>query len=183
MNPSFGVPWPRLQRAAARLTEIHPARAERAQVFALLFLGGLTYLLTYREATGRRLSHYVDDGLREAIDHTLPILMKRCGEFAGKSSQDKSAASKDGSLEFQQLTFGFHQLLQRPPSSTIKWLGPHPDNFVRLTFGFGVASRFAPESHDFVRRMLDRPLQFPLEVRDVLESFRWDPEWSVALKR
>src|SRR3954468_14552220 len=78
MHPSFGVPWPRLQRAAARLSELHTARGERGRVSALIFLCGVKYLVTYREANGRRLSHYLDDGLREAVDHTLPVLMKRC---------------------------------------------------------------------------------------------------------
>lgn len=182
MNPSFGVPWPRLQRAAARLTELHPARAERGAVPALLFVGGLTYLLSYREATGRRLSHYVDDGLREAVNHTLPVLMRRCAEFPIRPPvrMEQNVSPRDNN-ELQQLRFGFAALLQRWPSSTVKWLGTHEDNLVRLAFGLGVAARFAPESHEFVRRMLEHPLDFPVPVLDVMESFRWDPEWSVTL--
>jgi hypothetical protein len=47
----------------------------------------------------------------------------------------------------------------------------------------GVAARFAPNSHGFVRRMLHQPLIVSIPVIDVWESFRWDPEWSVALAR
>jgi hypothetical protein len=182
MNPSFGVPWPRLQRAAARLTELHPARAERGAVPSLLFLGGLTYLLSYREATGRRLSHYLDDGLREAVDHTLPALMKQCAEFPARplARLGRYVRARDNT-ELQQLRFGFARLQQRWPTSTAKWMGTHEGNLVRLAFGFGVVARFAPESHQFVRRMLEHPLDFPTPVLDVLESFRWDPEWSVTL--
>jgi hypothetical protein len=45
----------------------------------------------------------------------------------------------------------------------------------------GVAARFAPESHEFVRGFLERPLILPAPILDVLESFRWHPAWSVAL--
>src|SRR5688572_7696315 len=93
MNPSFGVPWPRLQRAAARLNELHNARAEAGRVSALLFLCGLRYLITYREANGRRLSHYIDDGLRETVALTLPTLMKSCSDFAISKTADRQRSS------------------------------------------------------------------------------------------
>lgn len=183
MHPSFGVPWPRLQRAAARLSELHAARAERGRVSALLFLCGVKYLVTYREANGRRLSHYLDDGLREAVDHTLPALMKRCVESPLVRAPGTRLNLRDGNLEFAQLVFGFGKLQQRPPSSTVKWLaeGPAETNLVRLTFGMGVTGRFAPDSHDFLRRMAEQPLALSAPVLDVLESFRWHPEWSLAL--
>ena len=183
MHPSFGVPWPRLQRAAARLSELHTARAERGRVSALLFLCGVKYLVTYREANGRRLSHYLDDGLREAVDHTLPALMKRCVESPLVRIPGTRMTFREGSLEFAQLVFAFGKLHQRLPSSTVKWLGEETaeTNLVRLTFGMGVTARFAPDSHDFLRRMLEHPLALSTPVLDVLESFRWHPEWSVAL--
>jgi hypothetical protein len=181
MHPSFGVPWPRLQRAAARLTQLHSAPAERGRVPALLFLCGLKYLLTYREATGRRLSHYLDDGLREAVDYTLPVLMKRAESPVRLRRPRSRVAAPKRHSEFEQLITGFMRLQERFPSSTARWLATHEGYLVRLAFGFGVSARFAPESHDFVRRMLDQPLRFPVPVLDVLESFRWDPEWSIVL--
>src|SRR6185369_14473124 len=117
MNPSFGVPWPRLQRAAARLHELHDARAEAGRVSALLFLCGLKYLLTYREANGRRLSHYLDDGLREAVDHTLPALMKYGGAFERQSRGARIRVSQTSS-QFRRLVFAFNRLHQRLPAST-----------------------------------------------------------------
>jgi hypothetical protein len=181
MNPSFGVPWPRLQRAAARLNELHDARAEAGRVSALLFLCGLRYLITYREANGRRLSHYIDDGLREAVALTLPTLMKCCGEFAVPRAIGRRASMAEPHPEFQQLTQAFCELHKQLPGPVAQWLRNDEVNVVRLTFGTGVAARFAPESHEFVRRFLERPLILPTPILDVLESFRWHPAWSVAL--
>jgi hypothetical protein len=182
MNPSFGVPWPRLQRAAARLSELHDVRAEAGRVSALLFLCGVKYLLTYREANGRRLSHYIDDGLREAVAQTLPTLMKCCEEFAvPKTIGQRKAPAGEHHPEFQQLTLAFCELHKKLPASTVHWLGDSEVNVVRLTFGMGVAARFAPESHEFVRRFLARPLILPITILDVLDSFRWHPAWSVSL--
>lgn len=165
------------------MNDLHPARAERGRVSALLFLCGVKYLLTYREVNGRRLTHYVDDGLREAVDHTLPALMKRCSESPLVRTPGTRLTTRDGNVEFAQLVFGFGKLHQRLPSSTAKWLSLSgaEENFARLTFGMGVAARFAPDSHEFLRRMLSQPLVFSVPVLDVLESFRWHPEWSLAL--
>jgi hypothetical protein len=182
MNPSFGVPWSRLQRAAARLNELHDARAEAGRVSALLFLCGLKYLLTYREANGRRLNHYVDDGLREAVAQTLPMLMKCCAEVAvPRASHRRPSPIVELHPEFQQLTLAFCDLHKRLPCATAHWLGNDEANVVRLTFGMGVAARFAPESHEFILRFLDSPPILPASILDVLESFRWHPAWSVAL--
>ena len=139
--------------------------------------------MTYREANGRRLSHYLDDGLREAVDHTLPVLMKHCVESPLVQIPGMRIHFREGSLEFAQLVFAFGKLYQRLPSSTVKWLGESAaeTNLVRLTFGMGVTARFAPDSHDFLLRMLEHPLSLSTPVLDVLESFRWHPEWSVAL--
>ena len=185
MHPSFGVPWPRLQRAAARLTVLHPSSADTGRVHALLFLCGLKYLLTYRQANGRRLSHYLDDGLREAVDHTLPALMARSAEFKPPLKGIRLPL-RQTNLEFAQLVFGFRKLHVQLPAAAAQWLaGSSLDeaNLVRLTFGMGVAARFAPSAHQFVRRMLDQPLAISTPVADVWESFRWHPEWSVALAR
>jgi hypothetical protein len=184
MYPAFGVPWPRLQRAVARLTDLHASSAEANRVHALLFLCGVKYLLTYRRANGRRLSHYLDDGLREAVDHTLPALMAHCAAFKAPPPGTRLPAL-EANLEFQQLVFGFRGLYLHLPASTAKWLAASaPEaNLVRLTFGMGVAARFAPSAHEFVRRMLDQPLVISTPVADVWESFRWHPEWSVALER
>lgn len=181
MNPSFGVPWPRLQRAAARLNELHDARAEAGRVSALLFLCGLRYLVTYREANGRRLSHYVDDGLREAVAQTLPALMKCCGQFAFPRAVGRRSSMVQPRSEFQQLSLGFCELHKHLPLAAEHWLRDDDVNVVRLTFGMGVVARFDPESHEFVRSFLDRPLILPTPILDVLESFRWHPTWSVAL--
>ncbi len=180
MYPSYGVPWPRLERAAARLTELHSARAEPGRVSAMLFFCGLKYLLSYRQACGRRLSHYLDDGLREAVHHTLPGLMKYC--TAGRSILARSGrCHHEDTIEFRQLIAGFARLQERLPSSTAKWIGGHQENLVRLAFGIGVASRFSPESYAFVRCLLEKPIHFSLEDRDVLDSFQWHPDWSLAL--
>jgi hypothetical protein len=186
MHPSFGVPWPRLQRAAARLADLHAPRPESCRVHALIFLCGLKYLLTYRSAKGRRLSHYLDDGLREAVGETLPALMQWSAEFrppvvrAGRISLPRAE-----NIEFDQLVFAFGQLPARLPASPSEWIEQtgREANLVRLSFGMGVSARFAPDSHDFVRRMLEKPLPLPAAVLDVLESFNWHPEWSVALAR
>lgn len=184
MHPSFGVPWPRLQRAARRLAELR-APAEQARVHALLFLCGLKYLLTYREANGRRLSHYLDDGLREAVDYSLPALMKCCAEFKPSRWPASRTQRTELNIQFQQLRFGFRRLYQRFPVLTERWIekGKCEANIVRLTFGLGVSARFAPESHTFVRKMLAQPLILLNSELDVLESFRWHPEWSLMLAR
>ena len=178
MHPSFGVPWPRLQRAAARLTELAGA-TECSRVQAQLVLCGLKYLLTYRLETGRRLTHYIDDGLREAVQQALPALMKGCRPTVRRASR----LVRPENAEFEQLVFAFRQL-QLPPGLA-EWMprDARDPRVVRLSFGLGVVSRFAPESHQFVRRMLEKPLSLRAGVLDVLESFRWHPEWSVALRR
>ena len=164
------------------MSELHAARGERGRVSALLFFCGVKYFQTYREANGRRLSHYLDDGLREAVEHTLPALMKRCGQSPLVRLPGTRLRNIDGNLEFAQLVFGFSKLHQRWPASTVHWFGATPDsNLIRLVFGMGVAARFAPDSHEFLRRMLEQPLLFAPHVQDVLDSFQWHPEWSVTL--
>jgi hypothetical protein len=184
MHPSFGVPWPRLQRAALRLTQLHVAQPASRRVHALIFLCGLKYLLTYRSATGRRLSHYLDDGLREAVDHTLPLLMKRAADFKPPVPRSRIAVPLPAA-EFEQLVFAFGKLHSRLPAATSRWLeqSDAEANLVRLSFGMGVVARFAPDSHGFIRRLLETPLTLNTQVVDVLDSFQWDPEWSVALAR
>lgn len=183
MHPSFGVPWPRLERAAARLKLLHPAPSECPRVSTLLFLCGLKYLLTYREATGRRLSHYLDDGLREAVEHTLPALMRRAAELRLRPRTHGSRLPvREDNPEFFRLHFGFECLHERLPAATMKWVASHEANWTRLAFGLGVAARFAPETHVLVREMLRKPLALSTPVLDVVASFRWDPDWSLALR-
>jgi hypothetical protein len=184
MHPAFGVPWPRLQRAAARLTELHAQQPEPARVHTLLFICGLKYLLTYRAANGRRLSHYVDDGLREAVERTIPALIDWCRQYQPQHPHGR-LTMRETNEEFQQLIFGFGKLHAALPEATAKWVtrGIPESNLLRLTFGMGVAARFAPNSHGLVRRMLAQPLIVSAAVADVWESFRWSPEWSVALAR
>ncbi len=186
MHPSFGVPWPRLQRAAARLSELHATQPEPHRVHALIFLCGLKYLFTYRHANGRRLSHYLDDGLREAVEHTLPALMQRANWFQTPLSRaSRMVLPLSANPEFEKLLFAFRKLHQRTPAATSRWLAgsAFESNLLRLSFGMGVAARFAPESHDFVLRLIENPLVLNTRVLDVVESFRWHPEWSVALAR
>lgn len=182
MHPSFGVPWPRLHRAAARLTQLQ-ATPEQGRVHSLLFLCGLKYLLTYRAANGRRLSHYIDDGLREAADETLPALMKHCANLRSPPGPVNRLRRREVNAEFQQLIAGFGRLHRYFPASTAAWVvsGTRENNLVRLSFGMGVTARFAPESHKFVRRMLDQPLVLSAAHLDVLESFHWHPDWSLML--
>ena len=146
----------------------------------MLFLCGVKYLVTYREANGRHLSHYLDDGLREAVALTLPVLM-RCAECHPKALIGRRRSEEEVHPEFRRLISAFAGLNKQIPPATGQWLRNDEANIVRLTFGMGVASRFAPESHEFVRRFLDRPLVLPAPILDVVESFRWDPAWSVAL--
>jgi len=185
MHPSFGVPWPRLQRAAVRLTELHAQQPEPARVHALLFICGLKYLLTYRAANRRRLSHYLDDGLRETVELTIPPLIDRCRLYRSPHPPGTRLPARESNEEFQQLIFGFKKLHADLPPATARWIVKgRPDcNLVRLTFGMGVAARFAPNSHGFVRRLLHKPLIVSLPILDVWESFNWDPEWSVSLAR
>ena len=181
MHPSFGVPWPRLQRAAERLCKLNAA-AGYGHVHALLFLCGLKYLLTYREANGRRLSHYLDDGLREAADHTLPALMKCCRAIE-KRSHGARMRVPPTPAQFQRLVFAFQRLHCQLPAFTSRWAehGKREANMVRLSFGMGVIARFAPDSHDFIRQMLAEPLRLRSSVADVVESFHWNAEWSLVL--
>jgi hypothetical protein len=185
MQPSFGVPWPRLQRAAARLNELHASPHEGGRVHALLFLCGVQYLVTYRRATRRRLSHYLDDGLREAVDHTLPVLMRRCVELNSHIKVGKRASRHSCHGHLDTLARAFEKLRRRLPASTTRWLvGPASEaNFLRLTFGMGVVARFAPDAHTFTRDLLEEPLELSIPVLDVVESFHWHPEWSLALAR
>lgn len=186
MHPSFGVPWPRLQRAAARLTELHSRQPEPRRVHALIFVCGLKYLLTYRKANGRRLSHYLDDGLREAVEQTLPVLMQRRTGFQPPTSRaGRVLLPATANTEFDQLVFAFGQLQKSLPAAIAKWIGQtkRDSNLIRLSFGMGVAARFAPVSHEFVRHMLENPLRLNTAILDVVESFHWHPEWSVALAR
>jgi hypothetical protein len=171
-----------LQRAAARLEELHDARTDAGRVSALLFLCGVKYLVTYREANGRRLNHYLDDGLREAVAQTLPTLMKCCAEAAlPQASHLRPMPNGELHPEFQQLTLAFRELHGQLPRAIARWLRNDEVNVVRLTFGMGVAARFAPESHEFIRHFLDHPPVLPASILDVLESFCWHPAWSVAL--
>ena len=183
MHPSFGVPWPRLQRAAARLGDLHAQQPDSARVHALLFICGLKYLLTYRAANGRRLSHYIDDGLRETVEFTIPPLVDYCRRYRSPHPHGTRLPVRESNEEFQQLIFGFSRLHAHLPPATARWIGKgNPEsNLLRLTFGMGVAARFAPNSHGLVRRMLAKPLIVSVAINDVWESFRWDPEWSVAL--
>ena len=183
MHPSFGVPWPRLQRAVARLNELDADAADPSRVHALLFLCGLKYLLTYRQKTRRRLAHYIDDGLRDAVQQTLPALMKRCAELPWHASPRPHLREKNP--EFQQLIVAFRELHPQLPDGTSRWIEHErrEANLVRLSFGMGVISRFSPESHQFVRLMLEKPLIVSTPVLDVIESFRWHPEWSLVLAR
>jgi hypothetical protein len=185
MHPSFGVPWPRLQRAAARLSELHASPRETGRVHALIFICGLQYLLTYRQTTRRRLSHYLDDGLREAVDHTLPALMSRCVDSPVELPQVERWVRQRSNQHLNKLVTGFNELRRSLPASTSRWLeGPASEaNFLRLTFGMGVAARFAPDSHRFTLDLLDEPLALTRPVLDVVESFHWHPDWSLALAR
>src|SRR5688572_11471757 len=121
MHPAFGVPWPRLHRAAARLTELHAQQPEPARVHALLFICGLKYLLTYRAANGRRLSHYLDDGLRETVEFTIPPLIDACRQYRSLHSQGTRLPPRESNDEFQQLVFGFGKLHAQLPTATARW--------------------------------------------------------------
>ena len=92
---------------------------------------------------------------------------------------------RDSNEDFARLVFAFEKLHRRMPAATARWLEQthRETNLWRLTFGMGVIARFAPESHEFVRRMLDQPFQLSSKVVDVVESFHWHPDWSVALRR
>src|SRR5262245_4504897 len=116
MHPSFGVPWPRLQRAAARLSELDADAAGPGRVHPLLFLCGLKYLLTYRQKTRRRLTHYLDDGLREAVQQTLPVLMKQCSDLPWHHAP----RPRHDNAEFEQLVFGFKEL--QYPAGAAEWI-------------------------------------------------------------
>lgn len=148
----------------------------------MLFLCGLKYLLTYRAANGRRLTHYVDDGLRESVDKSLPIFVALSKQLQLDAPVGRFAV-KDVNPEFERVNYAFILFNEALPVEVRRWLGPPPNDaaLVRLTFGMGVMARFAPESHTLVKRMMEKPVRVSAEEADVLESFRWDARWSVAL--
>jgi hypothetical protein len=131
---------------------------------------------------GRRLTHYVDDGLREAVEKTLPVLVS-----LSKQLQLDSPAGRISNLpvniEFERVSYAFLFLNDALPIEVQRWAGHvrREDELVRLTFGMGVMARFAPESHTLVKRMMENSIRLSPEEADVLESFRWDASWSVAL--
>jgi len=181
MCPSYGVPWTRLSRAAARLRELH-APAPLSRIQPLLFLCGLKYLVTYRSANGRRLAHYVDDGLREAVDRSIPALVALMKELPLQAAAHR-LDNVQVNTEFERLNYAFLFFNDRLPAEVLRWTAAPVRNeaLIRLTFGMGVMARFAPESHTLTRRLLERPVRLSPEEVDVLESFRWDARWSVAL--
>jgi hypothetical protein len=181
MCPSFGVPWTRLERAAARLTHIHSG-ASLPRVQPLLFLCGLKYLSTYRAINRRRLTHYVDDGLREAVERGLPALVQLAKELELDAPVHRLSKLMVNT-EWERITYAFLFFNDRLPADIARWAsGPVREaSLVRLTFGMGVMARFAPESHTLVRRLVEKPVRLSAEEFDVLESFRWDSRWSVAL--
>jgi hypothetical protein len=183
MCPSYGVPWPRLERAARRLQQIH-ASSPFSRIQPLIFLCGLKYLSTYRAANRRRLTHYIDDGLREAVERALPLLITLSKELELDSPVHRIPNLKFN-REFERVGYAFLFFNERLPREIVKWVGrsgPLRDAaLVRLTFGMGVMARFAPESHTLVRRLLEHPVKLTSPEADVIESFRWDPRWSVAL--
>ncbi len=182
MCPSFGVPWPRLERAAARLRQLKSPSAPVARIQPVLFLCGLKYLLTYRAANGRRLTHYVDDGLREAVEKSLPLFVALSKQLQLDAPVGRvSIAPVNG--EYERVNYAFILFNEALPIEVRRWVGKPLDDapLVRLTFGMGVMARFAPESHTLVKRMMEKPIRLSPEEADVLASFHWDSSWSVAL--
>lgn len=181
MCPSYGVPWPRLERAAARLRQIH-FDAPLTRVQPLLFLCGLKYFTTYRSANRRRLSHYVDDGLREAVERGLPLLVSLAKEVHLDAPVHRFRLATVNE-PFERVNYAFLFFNDRLPPGVDRWAGKtmREASLIRLTFGMGVMARFAPESHTLVRRLVEKPVRLSQEELDVLESFRWDARWSVAL--
>jgi len=181
MCPSFGVPWPRLERAARRLQQIHDT-SPLSRIQPLIFLCGLKYLATYRMVNRRRLTHYIDDGLREAVERALPLLISLTKELRLDTPVHRIPDLKFN-REFERIGYAFLLFNERLPRPIEKWVaGPRRDSaLVRLTFGMGVMARFAPESHTLVRRLMEQPIPLSAQEADVIESFRWDPRWSVAL--
>lgn len=183
MCPSFGVPWLRLDRAVARLKQLYGTNALSPKLQPIIFLCGLKYLVSYRDATNRRMTHYVDDGLREAVDSALPILMETTKSFRLDQQAGRLRVAP-ANAEFEQLRCAFLVFEHRLPIVANAWVsgGRREAHLVRLVFGMGVAARFSPCSHSHVRAMLRKPLKLPPAVLDVVESFHWDAEWSVALR-
>jgi len=166
-----------------RLDQLHASPLEANRVHALLFLCGLKYLLSYRQATRRRLCHYLDDGLRDAVEQTLPVLMRACCA----AQTIRPVGGRGVAVEnthFERLAVGFACLPPRLPTATTRWVETASGgNRIRLSFGMGVAARFDPDAHAFVREMLGQPPVFSRAVLDVIESFHWHPDWSLALAR
>ena len=148
----------------------------------MLFLCGLKYLLTYRAVNGRRLTHYVDDGLREAVEKSLPIFVALSKQLQLDAPVGRFSVPAVNA-EHERVNYAFILLNEALPLEVKRWVGGPPTDapLIRLTFGMGVMARFAPESHTIVKRMMDKPIRLSMEEADVLESFRWDASWSVAL--
>jgi hypothetical protein len=182
MCPSFGVPWPRLERAAERLRQLRSPSVPLSRVQPLLFLCGLKYLLTYRAVNGRRLTHYVDDGLREAVEKSLPLFVALSKQLQLDSPVGRVSLAPVN-IEFERVNYAFVFLNEALPIEVKRWAaGPFEQaQLIRLTFGMGVMARFAPESHTLVKRMHETTIRLSPEESDVLESFRWHSSWSVAL--
>lgn len=182
MCPSFGVPWPRLERAASRLRQLRRTPASLAQIQPVLFLCGLKYLLTYRAENGRRLTHYIDDGLRDAVEKSLPTFVALTKQLQLDQPVGRVSLTPVN-IEFERVNYAFLFLNDALPVEVKRWARASHEGaaLVRLTFGMGVMARFAPESHTLVKRMCEKPIRLSPEESDVLESFRWDSSWSVAL--
>ena len=182
MCPSFGVPWPRLERAAERIRQLRSPSVPLARVQPILFLCGLKYLLTHRAANGRRLNHHVDDGLREAVEKSIPLFVALSKQLQLDAPVGRTSLMPVNA-EFERVNYAFLFFNEALPLEVKRWIaGPFEQaQLVRLTFGMGVMARFAPESHTLVKRMAENPVHLSPEESDVLESFRWDASWSVAL--
>ncbi|HMJ91630.1 MAG TPA: hypothetical protein VK530_17545 [Candidatus Acidoferrum sp.] len=148
----------------------------------MLFLCGLKYLLTYRAVNGRRLTHYIDDGLRESVEKSLPIMVALSKQLQLDAPVGRISRAPVN-VEFERISYAFLFFNNALPIEVRRWAAePHHEAaLIRLTFGMGVMARFAPESHTLVKRMMEKSLRLSPEEADVLESFRWDASWSLAL--
>jgi hypothetical protein len=190
MQPTYQVPWSKLERTFARLKEIlgdvqaqvSARKFDRAfarqellcsgqnhRAFLLLFLCGLRFEFGYFRASenaqnGLRqvgAGHLLDDCLAETCDRGLRSLME-----IAKSRRLRETVSEflkpSVNTELLLLGVAFAELQEKLPVTVTHWIehGERESNCIRFCFGMGVRSLWARESCSFVHKMMRKPLGF-----------------------
>ncbi len=191
MQPTYQVPWERLESACAKLRQGVAGDDSAKKLLPLLFLCGLHFQHSYYAAgqTGRAeakqagAGHLIDDGLDQACERGLKTLM-RLSKSRGNFVNDE-AFKPCLNKEWTALNLAFLDLFKELPVTVQRWIehGDKATNLIRFSFGMGVRSHWfdAP----FFASMMRKPFGFAnwkgepctKQVKEVLDSFTWNPEW------